>query len=139
MQSAKHLAALGLLGVFGILMAAGAKKPADKFVSTVVPPVDRREAAMATAQVVATADACMRARGADPKTTDALSYQALQDACFRAAEDQMRGLEWRQDDWDIVHPGTDSVEPARRKPVGSPRVARRNASGNDESTANRSR
>jgi len=129
MQSAKHLAALGLLGAFGVLIAAGAKKPAERFDARSLPPVDRQEIAIVASQVVSASDACVRANSADPDSTDSTSLQAVRDACRRAAEDQARALEFRDDDWEIVHPGTDEPVAERQKPLGTPRVARRNGAG----------
>jgi hypothetical protein len=138
MQSSKHWAALGLLGAFGVLIAAGAKKPSERFDVNTMPPVDRQHMAIVASHVVSASDVCVRANAPDPMIVDAASLQALRDACNRATEDQAQALDWRDDDWEIVHPGTDSVEPTRRKPLGTPRVARRPAPGSDE-TSNRSR
>lgn len=126
MQSAKHWAALGLLGVFGIFIAAGSKKPVEKFDARSLPPVDRQQIAIVASHVVSASDACVRANAPDSDATDSTSLQAVRDACRRAAEDQARALEFRDDDWDIVHPGTDEPVAERQKPLGTPRVARRN-------------
>ena len=125
MQSSKHWVALGLLGAFGVLIAAGAKKPAERFDSSSLPPVDRRQMAVVASYVVSASDICVRANAPDPSRVDAASLQALRDACNRAAEDQSRALNWQDDDWEIVHPGTEPVETGRHKPIGTPRVARR--------------
>jgi hypothetical protein len=125
MQSSKHLAALVLLGAFGVLIAAGSKKPVERFESSAVPPVDRRETALVAAYVVSASDVCVRANAPDPSVIDAESLQALRDACNRAADDQARALNWQENDWEIVHPGTEYVEMGRQKPIGTPRVARR--------------
>lgn len=138
MQSSKHLAALVLLGAVGIFIAAGSKKPAPQLETSAQPPADRRQMAIVAAHVVSASDVCVRANAPDPSAIDAASMQALRDACARAAEDQANALNWREDDWEIVHPGTDSVEPAPRKP-GTPRVARRAPAGAAEDAANRQR
>jgi hypothetical protein len=138
MQSSKHLAALGLLGAFGILIAAGSNKPAQRFEVSIAPPADRQQMAIVAAHVVSASDVCVRANAPEPNTVDAASMQALRDACTRAAEDQAKDLNWRDDDWEIVHPGTDSVEPAPRK-MGTPRVARRMNAGTAEEPATRNR
>ncbi|HRI70514.1 MAG TPA: hypothetical protein PK156_40055 [Polyangium sp.] len=132
MQSAKHWAALGILGVFGALIAAGAKKPADQRGANTVPPVEREHMAIVAAHVVSASDVCVRANAPDPMIIDAASLQALRDACERATKDQAQALDFRDDDWEIVHPGTEDAEPVRRKIVGNPRVARRPALGSDE-------
>lgn len=137
MQSSKHLAALGLLGAFGILIAAGSKKPAQRFDASIAPPADRQRMAIVASHVVSASDVCVRANAPDPSALNLASLQALRDACTRAADDQAKALEWREDDWEIVHPGTDSVAPVRQKPVGTPRVARR--AGAAEESANRNR
>lgn len=128
MQSSKHLVALGLLGAFGILIAAGSKKPPEQFSVNVAPPVERQQMAIVAAHVVSASDVCVRANTPNSGAVDAASLQALRDACTRAAEDQARDLNWKDDDWEIVHPGTDSAEPSRRK-LGTPRVARRLSPG----------
>ncbi len=137
MQSSKHWAALGLLGAFGVLIAAGSKKPAERFDSSSAPPVDRRETALVASYVVSASDVCVRANAPDPTVIDAESLQALRDACKRAAEDQARALKWEEGDWEIVHPGTDYVETGRQKPTGTPRVARRapNAAAGESPTS----
>jgi len=133
MQSAKHLAALALIGVGGIFMAAGAKKPITHV--SPLPPVDRREAAVATTNVLSAADTCMQARAGNLKLADPVSYEAMREACLRAAEDDARNLEFRDDDFDVVHPGTDDATSTKRLP----RVARRNGSAVDETTNRRNR
>lgn len=138
MQSSKHLAALGLLGAFGIFIAASSKKPAERFDASAQPPVDRRDMAIVASHVVSASDVCVRANAPDPSALDAASLQALRDACTRAAEDQAKALNWRDDDWEIVHPGTDSVAASPRKP-GTPRVARRVPGANTDDSSNRSR
>lgn len=138
MQSSKHWAALGLLGAFGVLIAAGSKKPAERLDAIIVPPVDRQHMAIVASHVVSASDVCVRANAPDPMIVDAASLQALRDACNRATEDQAQALDWRDDDWEIVHPGTDFVESTPRKPLGTPRVARRAAPAPLE-TSNRSR
>jgi len=125
MQSSKHWAALGLLGAFGVLIVTGSKKPAEKFDSSSLPPVDRRQTALVASYVVSASDVCLRANAPDPSVLDAESLQALRDACNRAAEDQARALNWEEGDWEIVHPGTEYVETVRQKPGSTPRVARR--------------
>jgi hypothetical protein len=139
MQSSKHWAALGLLGAFGVLIAAGSKKPAEKFESGIVPPVDRRQTALVASFVVSASDVCLRANAPDPSVIDSESLQALRDACNRAAEDQARALNWEEGDWEIVHPGTEYVETGRQKRAGKPRVARRTPGAVGESTAVRNR
>jgi hypothetical protein len=128
MQSAKHWAALGLLGTFGVLIAAGSKKPAERFHSSSIPPVDRQQMAVVASYVVSASDVCVRANTPNPDAMDATSLQAVRDACQRAAEDQAKALEFRDDDWEIVHPGTDEPVAERQKPLGTGRVARRNGS-----------
>lgn len=127
MQSAKHWAALGLLGAFGVLIVAGSKKPAERFDARSLPPVDREQIAIVAAHVVSASDACVRANAPGADEVDSTSLQAVRDACRRAAEDQARALEFRDDDWEIVHPGVDEPVAERQKPLGTPRVARRNA------------
>jgi hypothetical protein len=140
MQSSKHLAALGLLGAFGVLIAAGSRKPVERFDPSSLPPVDRRQTALVTSYVVSASDVCVRANAPDPTIVDAASLQALRDACNRAADDQARALNWQEDDWEIVHPGTENVESDRQKPRKTPRVARRAPGGAaGDSTVNRNR
>lgn len=137
MQSSKHLAALGLLGVVGIFMAAGSKK--ERFDIGSIPTVDRRQAAMETSQIISASDACVRAHAADPNAIDLASYQSLREACLRAAEDEARNLEFRDDDWDVVHPGTDTPASNRIKSTKNPRVARRTNAGTNEDSSTRNR
>lgn len=140
MQSAKHLAALGLLGAFGVLIAAGSKKPAERFDARSLPPVDRQQIAIVASHVVSASDACVRANAPDSNGIDSASLHAVREACRRAAEDQAKALEFRDDDWEVVHPGTEEPLAERQKPLGVPRVARRNGAGvMTEAAANRQR
>ena len=131
-------AALGLLGAFGVLIAAGSKKPAVGSDVGALPPVDRQHMAIVASHVVSASDVCVQANTPYPNTLNAASLQALRDACTRAAEDQAKALNWQDDDWEIVHPGTDSVDTGRRK-AGTPRVAHRSPAGAAEESANRNR
>lgn len=133
MQSSKHLAALVLVGVVGVFMAAGSKKPITHV--SPLPPVDRREAAVATVNILSAADTCMQLKAGNLNMVDPVSYQAMREACLRAAEDEARNLEFRDNDFDVVHPGTDEATPTKR----TPRVARRNALGGDDTTDRRNR
>lgn len=136
MQSSKHWAALAFLGAFGVLIAVGSKNPARRIDASASPPGNPRDAALVTAFIDSTSDACAQA-SADG--LDSASKRALQEACLRAAEDKARTLEWRDDDWEIVHPGNDSVGSNPAKATKTPRVARRTGAGRADDAAPRNR